>query len=430
MTGLLLMLVFFAMMLLGVPLYGSLTMAGLLGILSTGNLSLLRIIPQQFFGGMDSFSLMAIPFFILTGSLMNRSGLTDRLIDFGRLVVGRVRGGLGYVNVVGSVIFAGVNGSAAADASALGSILIPAMVKEGFSPAYSAGITAASSLIGPIIPPSIFMIIYASMTNTSIGGLFAAGLLPGIVLAVAYLAMNRHYVRKFNVPETDIEAVYAQKWQILYRSVLALLAPCIIMCGIMTGIVTPTESGALAAAYCVLVGIFITRRLTVNEIFLSLCETVRMSSAIFLIMGSASVVGWYMKWVKVTQAFSNLIINAGLIERPWLLMIVLSGVIFVIGMFMEEISVLTLLTPVFAPLAVKAGIDPFHFGVVMTLNVTIALITPPVGACNYIVAALGKVPLGEMFRKIWPFVFVAFTVLFVIISVPFCTTYLPHAMGF
>ena len=430
MSGAWLLFAFFAMMLLGVPLYASLTMAGLLGILGTGNMSLLRIIPQQFFGGMDSFTLMAIPFFIFTGSLMNRSGLTDRLLDLSRLLVGPVRGALGYVNVVGSVIFAGVNGSAAADASALGAILIPAMVKDGFPASYAAGITAGSSLIGPMIPPSIFMIIYASMTNTSIGGLFAAGLLPGVVLAAMFLAMNGFYVRKFNVPKTDMAEVRGRMWSILGRSALALLAPCIIMCGIMTGIVTPTESGALAAAYCVFVGAFLTKRLTPRELFAAMGETVRMSSAIFLIMGAASVVGWYMKWVRVTQAFSTAITASGLIAHPWALMVVLSAIIFVIGMFMEEISVLTLLTPVFAPLAVKAGIDPFHFGIVMTLNVTIALITPPVGACNYIVAAIGKVPLGEMFRRIWPFVAVAFATLLIVISVPACTTFLPHAMGF
>jgi tripartite ATP-independent transporter DctM subunit len=428
-NGFVLLLIFFAMMLLGVPLYASLTMAGLLGIVGTGNLGLLRIIPQQFFGGMDSFSLMAIPFFIFTGSLMNRAGLTDRLIDFSRLIVGSVRGGLGYVNVVASVIFAGVNGSAAADASALGSLLIPAMVKEGFPASYAAGITAGSSLIGPIIPPSIFMIIYASMTNTSIGGLFAAGLIPGVVLGTAFMVMNWHYVRKYDVPRTNVAEVRARAVKIVIRSVMALLAPCIIMCGIMTGLVTPTESGALASLYCVVVGVLVTRQLTLRGFALAVAETVRTSSAIFLIMGAASVVGWYLKYERVTQAFGNLIIGAGLLAHPWLLMVVLSLIIFVIGMFMEEISVLTLLTPVFAPLAAKAGIDPLHFGVVMTLNVTIALITPPVGACNYIVAAVGRVPLGEMFRKIWPFVFVAFAVLAVVISFPFCTTYVPKLMN-
>ena len=429
MTGLMLLGGFFLQMALGVPLYASLLFTGFLGILGTGNLTLLRAIPQQFFGGMDVFSLMAIPFFILAGSLMNRSGLTDRLIDFSRLLVGSVRGGLGYVNVVGGIILAGVNGSAAADASALGSILIPAMEKEGFPKAYAAGLTAGSSLIGPIIPPSIFMIIYAAMTNTSIGGLFAAGVVPGLVLGLAFMVMNWFFSRRYKVPMTDTAAVRARAKTILRKSVAALIAPLIIVGGIVTGVVTPTESGALAVVYCLLAGIAVTRQLTWSGLWDSIYETVRLTSAIFLIMGAATVVGWFLKWERVTQKFASVIVGMGLLEHPWLLMLVLSSIIFVIGMFMEEVAVLTLLTPVFAPLAVKAGIDPFHFGIVMTLNVTIALITPPVGACNYIVAAVGKVPLGDLFREIWPFIAVAMTVLMAIISFPAITVTLPRMLG-
>lgn len=429
MYGIILFAGFILQMLIGVPLYAALLMTSLIGLLGTGNFTLLRVIPQQFYGGMDSFTLMALPFFILTGNLMNRSGLTDRLIDFSRLIVGRVRGGLGYVNVVGSVVFAGVNGSAAADASALGSILIPAMVKEGFPAAYSAGITSATSMIGPIIPPSTFMIIYASITNTSIGGLFAAGFIPGLILGLAYMIMNWFYSHKYNVPVTDIEEVYKSKWKILRRSVMALIAPLIIMGGIMEGFVTPTESGALACLYCVIAGFFVTRELTLKSLCMALYESIRNTAAVFLIMGAASVVGWYLKYERVTQSFSALIMNSGLMNNPFMLMLVLSAITFIIGMFMEEVAVLTLLTPVFYPLAMRAGINPFQFGVVMTLNVTIALITPPVGACNYIVAAIGHVPVGELFREIWPFIVVALAVLVIIITFPFLTSIIPALMG-
>lgn len=430
MYDLFLFFAFLGQMLIGVPLYAALLMTGLMGILGTPDpLGLLRVIPQQFYGGMNGFTLMAMPFFILTGILMNRSGLTDRLLDFSRLIVGSVRGGLGYVNVVGSIVFAGVNGSAAADSSALGSILIPAMEKEGFPRAYAAGLTAGSSLIGPIIPPSVFMIIYASLTNTSIGGLFAAGVFPGFVLGAAFMLMNWYYSRKYNVPVMDTTEVRRAKWRILRRSVLALVAPVIIIGGIVLGIVTPTESGALACLYCIAVGFLITRQLTLKGLGLSLYEAVRSSSAIFLIMGAASVVGWYLKYERVTKMFSDFIIGAGLLAHPWLLLIVLSAIVFVVGMFMEEVAVLTLLTPIFAPLAIQAGVDPFHFGVVMTLNVTIALITPPVGACNYIVAAIGKIPIGELFRKIWPFILVALFVQFIVISFPALTTSIPRLIG-
>ena len=427
--GFSMLFVFLFLMIFGVPLYLSLLSTSLFGILMLGDLSLLRVMAQQFYGGMDVFSLMAIPFFILSGILMNRTGLTDRLLDFSRLLVGSVRGGLGYVNVVGGIILAGVNGSAAADASALGSILITAMVKDGFSPPYSAGLTAGSALIGPIIPPSIFMIIYATMTNTSIGGLFAAGIIPGLILGGAFMVMNFFYSRRYQIPVSDFREIRKRKKEILSRSLVALCAPLIIIGGIVTGVVTPTESGALAVGYCLLAGIFYTRLLTLKMLAESLYETVRLSSSIFLIMGAATVIGWLLKWEQVPQRFAGFIIQAGLIDKPWMLMIVLSAVIFPVGMFMEEVSTLALLTPIFAPIALKAGIDPIHFGVVMTLNVTIALITPPMGAVNYIVAAVGRVKLSDVFIHIWPFIGVAMLVLLAIISFPPLTTLLPRLLN-
>ncbi len=427
--GITMLLSFFTLMILGVPLYLSLLTSSFIGIAILGDWSILGVMAQQFYGGMDIFSLMAIPFFIFAGILMNRSGLTDRMLDFSRLIVGSVRGGLGYVNVVGGIILAGVNGSAAADASALGSILIPAMVKEGFPPSYSAGLTASSSLIGPIIPPSIFMIIYATMTNTSIGGLFAAGLLPGLVLGLAFMIMNWYFSRKYDVPVSDFREARQQAGKILLRSGVALVAPVIIIGGIVTGVVTPTESGALGSAYCLLAGFLYTRQLTLRSLAESIYETVRLTSSIFLIMGAATVIGWLLKWEQIPQKFAAIIIQSGLIETPWLLMVVLSAIIFPVGMFMEEVSTLTLLTPIFAPLAIKAGINPFHFGIVMTLNVTIALITPPMGACNYIVAAVGKVKLGDVFRVIWPFIGVAMIVLLILITFPVICTFIPGLLN-
>jgi tripartite ATP-independent transporter DctM subunit len=292
---------FFILMFSGLPLYLSLVTTALTGIIALGDWSLIRVLAQQFYGGMDSFALMAIPFFVLTGILMNKSGLTDRLMEFSRLLVGSVRGGLGYVNVVAGIVLAGVNGSAAADASALGTLLIPAMVKDGFSPPYAAGLTAGSSLIGPIIPPSVFMIIYASMTNTSIGGLFAAGVLPGLLLGGAFMVMNYFYSRKNNMPILDSKAIRAEAGKTLKRSFSAILAPVIIIGGIVTGIVTPTESGALAVAYCLIVGVFLTRGLTLKGIWESLYETARLTSSIFLIMGAATIIGWLLKWGQCQQ---------------------------------------------------------------------------------------------------------------------------------
>ena len=420
--------VFVAMMVVGAPLFVSLLAAGLAGFVWIGDPSMLRLMIQQYFGGIDVFTLMAIPFFILAGTLMNHAGLTDRLLVLCRAVVGFLRGGLGYVNVVASILFAGVNGSAAADSSALGSILIPAMEKDGFKRSYAAGLTAGSSLIGPIIPPSIFMILYGTMTGTSIGGLFVAGVVPGLVLGAAFMTLNGIHARRNHFePSGERFSPTALGRAILY-AVPALVAPVIILGGIIAGVVTPTESGALAVAYVVAAGFLLTRQLSGRALARSIAETARLSSAIFLIIGAAAVIGWLLSFNQVPQAFAGFVLEFA--QSPVLVLLILSAITFVIGMFMEEIAALVLLTPVFAPVATAAGIDPFHFGIVMTLNITIALITPPMGACVYIVSAVGRVALEDLFRAIWPFVVTALVALLAIILVPALTTALPAAFGF
>lgn len=420
--------VFLLLMVLGLPLFVSLLAAGLAGFAWMGDLSLFRIAIQQFFSGMDVFTLMAIPFFILAGTLMNHSGLTDRLLVLCRALVGYLRGGLGYVNIAGSVAFAGVNGSAVADSSALGSILIPAMEKDGFSRAYAAGLTAGSSLIGPIVPPSIFMILYGTMTGTSIGGLFVAGILPGLILAAAFMGLNWVHAWRQGYGPSGTRPGARELLTAAGQSVPALLAPVIILGGIVSGVVTPTESGALAVAYVVAAGLVLTRRLDVRALAGAVADCARLTSVIFLIIGAAAVIGWLLSREQVPQQFAEVVL--GFADSPVMVLLVLSAITFVIGMFMEEIGALVLLTPVFAPIAQVAGIDPFHFGIVITLNITIALITPPMGACVYVVSAVGNVPLVDLFRSIWPFVVAALVALAVIILVPALTTTLPHAFGF
>jgi len=421
--SILMAITFLFLLLTGVPIFIALLLASFVGFLYLGDYSLFRIMVQQFFGGMNIFTLLAIPLFIMTGNLMNRAGITDKLLDFSRALVGHLKGGLGHVNIVASIIFAGVNGSAAADTSAIGSILIPAMVKEGYDRSYAAGITAGSSLIGPIIPPSIFMVIYGSMTNQSIGGLFVAGIIPGLILGGAFMVMNGYYAKKYNFPVSSEKAGIGKIIKIGWKSMIGLIAPLIIIGGIITGFVTPTEAGAVAVFYSTIVGFFITRKLSIKGFIAAVNETVRNTTVVFVIMGSAAVFSWLLKWEQVPQKFAGIMVN--LTDNNTVLLIILSMMIFVIGMFMEEIAALILLTPVLAPVAMFAGIDPLHFGIVMTLNITIALITPPMGACVYIVSAVGKVKLETLFRKIWPFVAVAMAVLLLIILFPPLVTTLP-----
>ncbi len=423
----LMILAFFVQMIIGVPLFIALLVTACIGFIWIGDPGLFRLMVQQFFGGLDIFSLMAIPFFIFAGVLMNASGLTDRLLLVSRALVGHFKGGLGYVNVVASIIFAGVNGSAAADTSALGGILIPAMGKEGYPRAYAAGLTAGSSLIGPIIPPSIFMILYGTMTNTSIGGLFVAGIIPGLILGLAFMAMNAYYAVRRGFPQMQEAFSLSDLIRAGTQGLVALIAPLIIIGGIVLGVMTPTESGAVAVLYVALAGFLWTRELKLRKFWTAVTETCRLTSVIFLIIGAAAIIGWLLSYQRVPQRFAQAVLHFS--HSQVLVMIVLSLITFVIGMFMEEVATLVLLTPVFTPIATAAGIDPLHFGIVIILNITIALITPPMGACVYIASAVGQVPLGDLFKNIWPFVLVAMGVVLGIIVFPPLTVMLPRLFG-
>lgn len=424
----LLLLVFFLTLAAGLPLFLSMLCTALAGFLFVGDTSQLRLMIQQFYGGMEPFSLLAIPYFILVGELMGHAGLTSRLLRFAEALVGHLKGGLGYVTVVTSIIFAGVNGSAAADASAVGSIMIPAMKKGGYPDSYAAGLTAGSSLIGPIIPPSIFMILFGAMTKTNVGGLFIAGVIPGLLLGLAFMVMHRISAARLGLPVVNARFSWKELVAATGGAVTALFAPAIIIGGILFGFMTPTESGAVASLYVFIIGFFWTRELKLRGLLQSIASTVRLTSVIFVVIGAATIVGWILSAERVPQAMAPVIMQYA--TTPSQVLLLISVIIFIVGMFMEEIAALVLLTPVFAPLAISAGIDPLHFGIVMTLNITIALITPPMGACVYIVSSVGGVPLEKMFRHIWPFVLVALVCQLLLIFVPEISLWLPRTLGY
>ncbi|TDR14002.1 TRAP transporter large permease [Marinomonas communis] len=409
-------------LILGVPLFICLMLAAIVGFYFVDFSLVFRILPQQFFGGINSFALMAIPLFIFAGNLMNSSGLTTQLIRLANSLVGHLRGGLGYVNVVSSVFFAGVNGSAVADTSALGSLLVPAMKKEGYSTSYAAGLTAASSLIGPIIPPSIFMILYASLTNTSVGDLFLAGVIPGLLLGGAFVAMNYLYVRKAGIQSQNERSTLRGILTAFWFSAPALIAPFIIVASIVFGFVTPTESGALIVAYALILGM-INRTLNWQKLKEALVDTALLSCSIFVIIAASAVVSWLLAYAQLPNQLVEYL--APFKNNPTMVLLILSLITFFIGMLMEEVSALMLLTPVFFPVAIASGIDPVHLGVVITVNITIALITPPMGACVFVAAAVSKLQISEMFKSIWPFVLVAVFVQIFVICFPALTLSLP-----
>lgn len=418
--------VFLIHVLLGLPLFIALLATAVVGFFFIDLSMAPRMMPQQFFGGINAFSLMAIPLFILAGNLMNASKLTDRLMALARLLVGHLRGGMGHVNVVSSVFFAGVNGSAVADTSALGSLLVPAMRKEGYSTAFAAGLTAGSSLIGPIIPPSIFMILYASLTNTSVGDLFLAGVIPGLLLGVAFMVMNAVHAWRVRLPKRGGWPSRRELAVAALGALPALIAPFIIVAGIVMGLVTPTESGALTALYVALYGVA-AGNLTLSRLWKTIVDTTRLTAAIFVIMAASSTVSWLLSYAQVPSQFVELL--TPYIDSPVTILLLLSLITFVTGMFMEEVSALMLLTPIFAPIAMLAGIDMVHLGIIITLNITIALITPPMGACVYVAAAVSRLEITALFRTIWPFVITALVVLVALILFPSLALWLPTTLG-
>ncbi|MDI5985694.1 TRAP transporter large permease [Halomonas sp. M4R5S39] len=420
------LLVFLGHVLLGLPLFLALLTTAVVGFLFVDPAMLPRMMPQQFFGGINVFSLMAIPLFILAGNLMNVSGLTERLMGLARLLVGHLRGGMGHVNVVSSVFFAGVNGSAVADTSALGSLLVPAMHKEGYSRAFAAGLTAGSSLIGPIIPPSIFMILYASLTNTSVGDLFLAGVVPGLLLGAAFMGMNAWHAWRRGLPKRGGWPGAGELAVAALGALPALIAPFIIVAGIVMGFVTPTESGALTALYVALCGLCLGG-LRLTEFWRALVDTARLTAAIFLIMAASATISWLLSYAQVPAQFVSLL--SPYIDNAVLILLLLSAITFVTGMFMEEVSALMLLTPIFVPVAMMAGIDPVHLGIIITLNITIALITPPMGACVFVAAAVSRLEIVSLFKTIWPFVLTAIAVLLLLILFPSLTLWLPATLG-
>ena len=426
MTGWLL-IPFAALLLTGAPIAFALAVASF-SFLSAWNTISFDVIPQRMFGGIDSFPLMAIPFFILAGELMNATGITVRLVRFAHLIVGRVPGGLAQANVVASIFFAGLTGAGVADTSAIGSILIPAMVEEGYSPEYSAAVTASSSVIGPIIPPSIVMVIYGSTVGLSIGALFAAGFVPGLLIGLGLMVVCHYYAIKLNHPRR-LEPVTIKEFLIGFKDAfIALLMPLIIIGGILSGMFTPTEAAAVAVGYALLAGVFVFRTLTFKSVMECMAKTARTSSIILFIIGSAAVFGWAMTVERVPQQIAELFLS--LTDSPAVMLMLINIFLLIMGMFMETGANVIILAPILAPIAAKFGIHPLHFALVMIVNLNIGLATPPLGVCLFVACPIAGVTLEELTKAILPFLLVEVAVLLLITYVPWFILIVPRMLGF
>lgn len=423
-----LIFIFAGALVLGVPIGFTIGITGLLGLYLMGmDVAMFTMAPLQFFSGLDMFTLMAMPFFILAGEIMNKTGITTRLVKFSNILVGHWRGGLAHANIMASIFFAGMTGAAVSDTAAIGTMLIPAMEEDGYDLDFSAAVTAASSIIGPTIPPSNMMVIYGSLMNVSIAGLFAAGFLPGLVLGALLMILSAFISIKRGYPRSS-KTTFIEKLIGLKDAIIPLLMPIIILGGILSGIFTPTEAAAVAVAYALLIGFFVLKSLKLVDLPPMFVNTAKITGVVFLIIGTASIISWVLAINQVPQMIADFLLSTTGDPKIVLLLIII--LMLIVGMFMDIAAALIILGPILHPIAVSMGMSPIHFGIVMVLSLNIALMTPPVGACLFVVCSITKLKLGEISRAIVPFIAIEVVALFIIAYVPIISTFLPNLLGY
>lgn len=408
------------LLVLGMPVALSLASASAVYILLEGLPNV--VVVHNMINGVDSFPLLAIPFFILAGHLMNSAGITERIFTFARALVGWAPGGLGHVNVGASVIFAGMSGAAVADAGGLGTIEIKAMRDAGYDTDFAVGVTAASSTIGPIIPPSLPLVIYGVMASASIGELFAAGLVPGMMMAVALMIMVAWYAWRRDYPR-DLVFRPALVLASFLQAFLPLLTPVIIVGGIVSGLFTPTEAAVAAAAYALCLGLFVYRSLTWRHILRVSIDTIETSAAILLIVAAATIFAWILTANQVANGLGDFMLSIS--EDPKIILIFITVIVLALGLFMETIAAITILVPVLLPIAQQVGIDPVHLGIVVVLNLMLGLLTPPVGMVLYVLAQVSGVSFERCLKATAPFLLPLILVLLLVTFVPAFSLYLP-----
>jgi len=419
-------LIFFFFILLGLPIGVTLGVAGVVGLVQIGGDNFLMMAPKRYFEGLDLFTFMAMPFFILAGEIMNRSGITEKLAAFANALVGHLRGGLAHSNMIASVLFAGMTGAAVADTAAFGNTLVPAMVKKGYSRPFSCAVTVAGSIIGPTIPPSNLMVIYGSLMGVSIAGLFAAGILPGLLICVLCMAVISLLGKRLNLPKSKERFSLLRIFWAFRSSFLAILMPGIILGGILFGIVTPTEAAAIAVFYALFISVFIYRALTFNDIVEMLIRTARITGIVFLIIASASILSWWMTFMQIPQKIAAFFLF--LSTDPNVIIALILSLLLVVGMFMDINAALIILAPVLGPLTTTIGMDPVHAGIMIVLALNISLMTPPVGACLFVMSSVTGERIERISMSLIPFLVVEVGILFLVAFWDDLTLFIPRLL--
>jgi C4-dicarboxylate transporter DctM subunit len=421
--------IFFILVLLfsiGIPIIFVLGLVSVAYILITGNYAMLIVFPHRMFKGLDMFVLLAIPLFTLAGNLMNAGGISERLIALVKSLVGHIYGGLAQVNIGASMLFSGISGSAVADTSAIGSILIPSMIKDKYDPSFSAAITSVSSTVGPIIPPSIPFVIYAAMASVSVAALFLAGVVPGLLLGFSLMIASYFYARRKKIPRSG-KFVLNEFLRNLYRSIPALLFPFIILYGILGGVFTPTEAAAVAVIYAIIIGFFVHRQLTITRLVDITIDTGIMLGALAPIVSTAAIFSWILGAENASGVITKILFS--ITHNKLIILLIINLFLLLVGTVLEPASAIILFTPIFLPVVGELGVDPVHFGAILVLNLIIGLSTPPVGVCLFIACRIANVTLEQISRAALPFLIVAIIVLMIITYLPGLVMYLPNLLG-
>ena len=420
--------VFLFLLLIGLPVFFGLLAAPGLLLYFNGQERDITLLYRNVYNGIDSFPLMAIPFFMLAGELMNRGGITMRLVEFSQAFMGHLRGGLAHVNVLSSMLFAGLSGSAVADTSALGSMLIPAMEKQGYSRKFAAAITAASSVIGPIIPPSGIMIIYAYVMGESVAALFLAGVIPGAMVGIGLMLMVKFMANKYDFPIATNKYTWPERGKASLKAFFPLLTPVIILGGILGGIFTPTEAAAVAVAYALLIGIFVLRSLKISDLSGVITRAGITSSVVLLLVGAAMAFKTVVSLSHAPEQLAAFILT--LTSNPLLLLFLINILLFIVGMFLDAGPAIIILGPILGPIFINLGIDPIHFAIIMSVNLTVGLATPPMGLVLFVASAVSGERVEAIAKAILPFLAVEIVVIFLITYIPALSMTIPRLTGF
>ncbi|MFM7395736.1 MAG: TRAP transporter large permease [Gammaproteobacteria bacterium] len=414
------------LMAFGTPVVFALLLGPGLSLLLDGETQYFPALLARFYNGIDSFPLLAVPFFILAGEIMNAGGITAAIVRFAQSLVGHVRGGLAQVNVLSSMIFAGISGSAVADASAIGKMMIPAMEREGYPRPFAAAVTAAAAVVGPIIPPSGIMVLYGFVMNVSVGALFAAGVVPGILIGLALMGTIRLLAKRYNLPLARPRATWGERGAALKGAWLAMLLPIILLGGMLSGIFTATEAACVAVAYALFVTVFITRNVGKSELASIFKATALQSGVILLLVGAAVTLGWLVTVSGLAKGIADATLM--ITDDVYLLMFLLNILLFVVGMFLDAGPAILILGPVLSPVFIGLGVDPVHFALIMCVNLTIGLATPPMGLLLFVTASVAKESVENIVRALIPFLVVEVLVIFLITYFPSLVLTLPRML--